>query len=406
MSRILGIISEYNPFHNGHLYHLQESQNIINPDCTVCIMNGNFMQRGTTSLINKWAKAQMALNSGIDLVIELPTVYGISSAENFANGAIKILNSFKCDTSISFGSEIGDISILNDFANILLDEPSEYKSILNHELSKGLSFPKARENAMLMYLNDVRKYSNVLSGSNNILAIEYLKAIKKQKSNIYPFTIKRAGADYNSLESVGKFASATAIREMLFEKKDVKSFMPASSYSILKEELRAGRFVKDISCFEKEIIYKIRTMTLAEIAEIADVSEGLENKIKSAASSCNTFDELIEKIKSKRYTLSRVYRILLCILLGITKKDIANSYKTTPYIRVLAMNNYGKKLVSELSRNKNLNIITSVKPFLDKNNNKNLQAMLAKDILASDIYTLGYKKDSKANLDFTNKLIT
>jgi len=204
MSKILGIISEYNPFHNGHLYQLQESQNIVNPDYTVCIMNGNFMQRGNTSLINKWAKAQMALNSGADLVIELPTVYGISSAENFANGAIKILNSLKCDTSISFGSETGDITILQDFANILLNEPSEYKSILNHELSKGLSFPKARENAMLMYLNDVRKYANILSGSNNILGIEYLKAIKKIKSNIYPITIKRAGAEYNSLEAVRK----------------------------------------------------------------------------------------------------------------------------------------------------------------------------------------------------------
>jgi len=193
---------------------------------------------------------------------------------------------------------------------------------------------------------------------------------------------------------------------MIFDKRDIKSFIPATSYKILKEELRAGRFVKDISCFEKEIIYKIRTMSLAEISEISDVTEGLENKIKSAASTCNNFAELIEKIKSKRYTLSRIYRILLYILLGITKKDIANSYKTVPYIRVLAMNNYGKKLVSELSKNKNLNIITSIKQFLDKNNNRNLQSMLAKDILASDIYTLAYKKDSKANLDFTSKLIT
>lgn len=140
MSRILGIIAEYNPFHNGHLYHLQESQNIIKPDCTVCIMNGNFMQRGNTSLINKWAKAQMALNSGVDLIIELPVVYGISSAENFANGAIKILNSFNCDTSISFGSESGNTFILQDFANVLFNEPSEYKSILAHELSKRFIF--------------------------------------------------------------------------------------------------------------------------------------------------------------------------------------------------------------------------------------------------------------------------
>ncbi|MBQ4283497.1 MAG: nucleotidyltransferase family protein, partial [Lachnospira sp.] len=151
-----------------------------------------------------------------------------------------------------------------------------------------------------------------------------------------------------------------------FKEKNVDAFY-ASPYERSIDTIR-----ETAEFFGKEIIYKIRIMSLQEISEIADVSEGLENKIKSAASSCNTFDELVEKIKSKRYTLSRIHRILLCILLGITKKDISNSYKTTPYIRVLAMNNHGKKLVSELSRNKNLNIITSTKQFLEKNNNRNL----------------------------------
>ena len=140
MNKVLGIIAEYNPFHNGHLYQLEETKKIFDPDCTVCILNGNFTERGNVSLINKWAKAEMALKNGIDLIIELPTIYGISSAENFAYGALKILNSFKCDTAISFGSECGDISVLQDFAQVLINEPSEYKSILNHELSKRLIF--------------------------------------------------------------------------------------------------------------------------------------------------------------------------------------------------------------------------------------------------------------------------
>lgn len=243
-------------------------------------------------------------------------------------------------------------------------------------------------------------------GSNNILAIEYLKAIKQLNSKIYPITIKRAGTAYNSLETSGKFASATAIRKMIFEKKNIQKFLPESSYQILREELKNGRYVQDISCFGKEIIYKIRSMSIDAIANIADVTEGLENKIKSSASCCNNFNELIEMIKSKRYTLTRIYRIMLYILLDITKKDIENAKKTIPYIRVLGTNNYGKKLLSYLNNSTKLKLITSVKQFINQNNDKILKSMLDKDILATDIYTLGYKNFSEANLDFTKRIIT
>lgn len=143
MNKVLGIIAEYNPLHNGHLYQLNETKKIFDPDCTVCILNGNFTERGNVSLVNKWSKTEMALKSGIDLVIELPTIYGISSAENFACGAIKILNSLKCDTALSFGSECGNITTLQDFAEVLINEPSEYKTILSHELSKRFIFSKS-----------------------------------------------------------------------------------------------------------------------------------------------------------------------------------------------------------------------------------------------------------------------
>jgi len=347
----------------------------------------------------------MALKCGVDMVIELPTIYSISSAENFASGAIKILNSLNCETILSFGSECGDISMLNKFAGILYKEPAEYVTMLNHELAKGLSFPKARENAMLLYINDIRNSANVLSGSNNILAIEYLKQIMKTGNKISPITIKRIGTEYNSLSSENNIASATAIREMLLQKKSVKNLIPECAYSILKEELGNGRFVLDVSQFEKEIIYKLRFMTIEQIANLPDVSEGLEYKIKEASNCCNTLETLVFMIKSKRYTMTRINRILLYALLDITKQDYINSQKINPYLRVLGMSENGKKLLSELSRHKKLNIITSVKQFMENNNNKVLKSMLEKDIFATNVYTLGYKKNSQSNLDYTQKMI-
>ena len=404
MSKILAIIAEYNPFHNGHLYHLQKSKKILKPDYSICIMSGNFCERGNTSIIDKWSKTEAALKCGFDMVIELPVLYSISSAENFAEGAIKILEAFG-DVTLSFGSECGDLDVLNNIANVLCSEPKGYQTILAHELSKGISYPKARENALLLYLNDIKKYANVLSKPNNILGIEYLKAIKKLKSKVIPYTLKRIDSGYNSLKIKDRLASATAIRNLLIENKNVKKLMPSPSYNILLDNIENGKTIKDISVFEKEIIYTLRRMSLAEIANLQDVTEGLENVIKEAANNCNNLEDLIDSIKSKRYTRSRIQRILLYSILNITKKDIQDSYKTKPYIRVLGVSNRGKLLLSQLS-NPKYPCITSVKKFMDTNTNKILKNMLEKDILASNIYTVEYKNDSKANLDYTKKLIT
>ena len=403
MSKILAIISEYNPFHNGHLYHLQKSKKLLNPVFSICIMSGNFCERGEPSIIDKWSKAEVALKCGFDLVIELPTVYSISSAENFAEGAIKLLDAFD-DVTLSFGSECGDLDTLNNIANVLFDEPREYSTILSHELSKGLSFPKARENALLLYLNDVRKYSNILSNPNNILGIEYLKAIKKLKSKVIPFTVKRIDEGYNSLKIKDRLASATAIRNLIKNNEDVKKLMPTASFKILSENISHGKILNDISVFEKEIIYTLRRMSIEEISNLQDVTEGLENSIKHAANTCNNLEDLISLIKSKRYTRSRIQRILLYSILNITKKDIQNSYKVKPYIRILGASSHGKYLLSRLSTPK-YPLVTSVKKFMDTTNNKILKNMMEKDILASNIYTLGYEYDSKANLDYTKKLI-
>lgn len=407
MDKILGIISEYNPFHYGHLYHINESKKIINPDYTVAVMSGNFVERGDAAIIDKWSRAEMALNNGVDLVIELPLIYSISSAENFAMGSIKILDSLSMDTTISFGSECGDINILNSIAQVLCEEPKEYLSILNHELDSGISFPKAREYALLMYLNDIRKFANVLSEPNNILGIEYLKAIQKQKAKLRATTIVRKGSNYNDLDLKDKCSSASAIRHGLLNNIDIKPYIPESSNKILQDKISKNEIVYGLKTFEQAIIYKLRTMSQEEIATLPDVTEGLENKIKKASDSCNNLADLTSMIKSKRYTMTRINRILLYSLLNITKKDIEESYKVIPYIRVLGVNQKGKELLSKISKaNKKINIVTSPKKFLDTTKNKTLKNMLEKDMFASNIYTLGYRKNPKANLDLTNKLVT
>lgn len=410
MRKVLGIVAEYNPFHNGHFYHMQESKKNTEADSCICVISGNFTQRGEPSIVNKWAKTYMALCCGADLVIELPTIYSISSAENFASGAIKIFDSLKIVTDISFGAEYNDLATLNNIANVFYSEPANYKTILNHELKRGLSYPMARENAVLMYLNDIKRYANVLSNSNNILAIEYLKALKQQKSMIQPNIVPRKNVYYNDQKIVDDFASATAIRKLMLNREyaEVRKVVPRSTYQIIGEEYKKNHIILGIKKYEKEIIYALRVMPIEEIQNLPDVNEGLEFAIKKAASETNNIEELIEKVKSKRYTQTRIQRILLYVLLGITKKDMEDSKKMVPYVRVLGFNSRGKILISEImNQNPKLNMITSVGKYVNKKmpKNKQLTRMLDLDINATNIYTLGYGGESKANLDYTQNMI-
>ena len=409
MSKVLGIIAEYNPFHNGHLYHIKKSIEETGASSVICVMSGNFVQRGNTSIVDKWTKTKMALANGVDLVLELPTIYSVSSAENFAEGAIRLLDSLKIVDTISFGMEAKDIASLNNIANVLYTEPKEYTTILEHELRKGVSFPKARENAVMMYLNDIKQYANILTGSNNILAIEYLKAIKKLQSKLNPIGIRREKVLYNDEIIIDDFASATAIRKMIAtgQFSDIQKVMPKSSYALLADELRKGHYVLDLSKFQKEIIYNLRKMSVEEIAQLVDVSEGLENAIKNAANSSNNLVDFVNIVKSKRYTQTRIQRILIYALLGITNSKMLAFKKAVPYARVLGFNENGKQLISQIAKkNKKVQIVTSVKKYMDESKNKVLKEMLETDILATNVYTLGYEKDSWSNLDYTNKLVT
>ena len=406
MNGILGIISEYNPFHNGHLLHLQDSKKLTHTDFTIAVMSGNFVQRGDTSIVDKWTKAEMALKAGVDLVIELPTLYAISSAENFAEGAIRILNSLGIVDYVSFGSEIGEISPLNDVAQVLYKEPKEFSALISKQLRSGLSYPKARELAIQMYFGSSQKYTEILENPNNILGIEYLKALKKYKSPIRPITLKRKYSDYNSADVKSGIASATAIRTMLQNNKNIHYVVPFETYELLEEKKKNKQIITSISVFFKEKKYTLRKMTLSEIASLPDVSEGLENKIKSAVNTSNTLEDLISKIKSKRYTQTRIQRILLYALLNISAKDMNMSRKQMPYIRVLGFNKHGKKIISAIANNNpKLQIIVSVKKFMENNTDKHLHTMMSKDIFATNVYTLGYGNGSLANLDYTHKVV-
>ena len=406
MDGILGIVSEYNPFHNGHLHHLEVSKQLTKSAFTVAVMSGNFVQRGNTSLVDKWVKTEMALKNGIDLVIELPTVYAISSAENFADGAIKILNSLGVVDYVSFGSEIGEINSLNEVANILYKEPKEFSNLISAQLKSGISYPKAREIALTQYFGTSKKYSEILNNPNNILGVEYLKSIKKHRSHIKPITIKRDYSDYNNTKEKNGIASATAIRTMIQNNKNVHYVVPYETYELLDECIGSGKVIPDLKVFEKEIIYILRKMNLSEIALLPDVSEGLENKIKIAANNFNTLEELISNIKSKRYTQSRIQRILLYALLNITQKDMNSSKRVTPYIRVLGFNKHGKRIISAIAAaNPRLTIIVSVKKFMENSINPSLRNMISKDIFASNVYTLGFKENPLANLDYTHKVV-
>ena len=371
-------------------------------------MSGNFVQRGNTSIVDKWTKTQMALANGVDLVLELPTVYSVSSAENFAQGAVKILENLGIVDTISFGTETDDFAALNNIANILAEEPREYTTFLKEGLKQGESFPKAREEALIKYINDDKRYNDILKSPNNILGIEYLKALKKLKSNITPVAIKREKVYYNDDFIVDDLASATAIRKLMMNKDfaGLIKVVPRSCYEILTKEHEVGNVVYDLQRYEKEILYTLRRMTIDEIAELPDVTEGLEHSIKNAANYCNNINDFINIVKTRRYTQTRIQRILIFALLGITKKDIQSAKKVVPYARVLGFNQKGKMLLSGISqKNPKMEVVTSVKRFLDNNSNKTYKRMLEIDIFATDVYTLGYRYDSMANLDYTKNMI-
>ena len=400
---VLAIIAEYNPMHNGHVFQINEAKKIANADFVITCMGGNFTQRGNTSIVSKFEKTKMALLNGSDMVIELPTIYSVSSSENFAYGAIKILKELNFVTHISFGIEEENIQKLQDIAELLQNEPLGYCKILKEQLDLGVSYPEARAKAVSIYLNNV-EYETIMQGSNNILAIEYLKQMQKQKANFVPIGIKRNKVSYNSTKIIEDYASSSAIRKFIYNNEllQIKSVMPKSAYEILINNIKNGTYNIDLNNYSKIIIYKLRTMSLKQISNLPDVNEGIENLIKSSADKTNNISELIKLVKSKRYTQTRIQRILIYTLLNITKQDMKISKKTSPYIRVLGCTKKGQKLLKEIPQNR---LITSLKKYEQNKLNKNITRMLEIDKSSTNIYTIPYTGNSTANSDYTNRFI-
>ena len=400
MGKRIGIIAEYNPFHNGHLYQIQKAKELTGADTVIAVMSGNFTQRGDTSLINKFEKAKIALQNEVDMVIELPTIYSISSAENFALGGVKILNEIGNIDYLVFGIEEENLEKLQAIADVLVNEDDEFKRNIKEELDKGNSYPKAREIVLKKVLSS-ENVENIMQKPNNILAIEYLKALKITNSKIKPFAIKRKNTMHND-ENINKnYASGTYIRKLFIENNfnKIRKVVPKYTYERLLELKNQGTYVSSINDFSDIVIYKIRTMTKEEISQIADVNEGLENSIKLASTTCKTIDEIVEKVSTKRYTKTRISRILTYILLDITKSEMEQSKNANQYIRVLGIN---KKFEGILKTINNDKLITSLKKF-EENNGEN--QLLNIDKKATEIYTVKYPKSVQTNLDYTSKFI-
>lgn len=409
---ICGIIAEYNPFHNGHAYHIEQTKKETNCDAVVVIMSGNFIQRGVPALFDKWTRTKMALQGGADLVIELPSYYATSSAEYFAQGSIGLLDGLGVINNVSFGANTNDLDALKRIANVLYLEPENYKKLLQSELKRGTSYPIARSNALKNFLKkeySAKYIADILLDSNNILAIEYLKALLYSNSQIKPVLIERKGTTYNSTNIVDNMCSATAIRNLLEknELKTVENVVPDEVFKMMNQEIVNGRAPMFLKNYEKEILYTLRRTTTSDLANIADVSEGLENLLKKASNDGMELENVIDIVKTKRYTRTRVQRILLHTLLDVRKTDIED-YKHNPqYIRVLGFTKNGEKVLSQIGNVSNLPIVTSVAKFL-KNANETSRKMLEKDVMATNIYTLGYQvpKFRNVNLDYTTPIVT
>lgn len=377
------LITEYNPFHLGHKYHLESSLKDCSSTVTIAIMSGNFMQRGNPALVDKWERAKMAVLNGVDLVIELPTVYSLSSAELFAFGAVSILNKLQVVDNLYFGSEHGDIELLNHISKIIIEEPPLYKSLLKENLDKGLPFYKCRELALLNLL-DNEDAVKTLSSSNNILGIEYLKALNKLNSKIIPKTLKRLGNNYNDKHLSNSFSSATSIRETFkgnFSPSSIEKNVSRETFSVFLElKNKDYNFTYEDAMFPY-LKYKILT-NKNSLTNIFDVSEGIENKIYESALNAKNIDELILGCKSKRYTYTRISRILTSFYLGLDRENIDELLKNPPnYIRPLAFNKKGASILKEIKKLESIDIITNVPKY---HNHPHLNI----DILATKAYSI------------------
>lgn len=404
----VGLITEYNPFHNGHLFHLNRAKEITQAECAIAVMSGDFVQRGEPAIIDKYSRTKAAVDAGVNLVIELPVVSALSSAEGFASGAIQQLNTLGVD-SIVFGSECGDIQKLAAIADILIDETPEYKSILMKAIAAGNSFPAAREIAVRKILEsnsnspslinsantsnafkeEKVQLTDILSSPNNILGIEYIKAIKKMNASITPITIQREGTGYNQIQING-LPSASAIRAQycgkteLINTESLKNQLPESMFQILTDTISKQYQPITIDDFSllfhikmNEIIYSChcnKSAIIEQLCACPDINEDFAARIYNAYKGREPLSSYCQNVKSKQYTYSRISRTLMHIILGLTTESKANA---KPYIRILGFDDIGAQYLSSIRKTCSVPLITKVSDHTD---------LLINDIFCSHIY--------------------
>ena len=394
--KAVGLVTEYNPFHNGHLYHLNKAMELTGADISVAVMSGDFVQRGEPAVLDKYTRASMALNSGVNLVVELPVNYAVSSAENFAAGALKVLDYIKAD-SIAFGSESGDIERLSKLAHVLCDnEDTLYKEISKYT-ANGISYAAARQKTVEK-LTD-KDTAAMLTSSNNILAVEYLKAVIKNNYAIKPYTVQRQGDSYNDTDIRSEYASATALRGNL-KADNISKYIPVKAGLILSsntnyiypDDITEALFTRLLgvlfaSSYDKNVFIE-NVMRYPDVnKEIAGrlyksamdmitrtVPQGAESKDNGAFS----FGSLCEHIKTKEVPLSRIKRALVRITLGLDKKHM-EKYANEPYIRVLGFDKKGQEYLSYIRKTVEVPLITKIADYKE---------MLLDDIHAANIYNM------------------
>lgn len=401
--KVLGIIAEYNPFHNGHLHHLNTAAKLTDSTHIVAVMSGNFTQRGEPAVFDKYIRAEMAVKGGVDLVLELPALFATGSSEYFAYGSVELLHSLGMVDNLVFGSETKELSELIKVAEALTQDSPELNRHIKMNMDKGLSFPTARENALKHIIPEL---DEDIFSPNNILGIEYLKAIKHLNSSIIPINIPRLNSDYNSRKLQGHLSSATSIRELM-KKGDFSAlspYVPESTLRIIENALDRGitpTFEENLS---QVALFKLRTMTKSHLASIHDVREGLENKLIYQAMKANNLNDLISGTKSKRYTRTRIQRIIIKMLLDIESKHMLRATELkNDYLRVLAFNSKGRELLREIKKSSGLPIITNMRnahqDFIE--NSFNLQL----DIKSGNVYSTIKNGDKTAMQDFIREPI-
>lgn len=384
-----GIIAEYNPFHNGHRYQLENAQSRTGADYTIVVMSGNFMQRGTPALVDKFRRAEMALRNGADLVLEIPVFYSVASAEYFATGATALLDKLGIVTHLCFGAECERLNILQRMADIFVDEPLKYSEYLKEYVRQGNSFPVARAMALIRYAPELSDCRDVLNSANNILAIEYLKALKKRDSQMHPVLTVRQGTDYNDRMLGTHQSSALAIRQAIYDHADLSALatqIPDSAFKILCDVLAKGEPIR-LNDFSEVLHYKLLSEADAGYTQYLDVSTELSDRIRNHLCDFVNFSSFCDLLKTKDITYTRVSRCLMHILLDIREDDMAIYLQSDciKYARVLGFRKESENLLTALKNTSSIPLLTKLADA-QKSLNEFSYEMLKKELLISSYY--------------------